>query len=123
MIGEKAVLDSLWDRWINPPGEEFETFTILTTKANEHVFDIHHRMPVIDHPNAYASWLDPATRHNLYAEVTGSVCRRDAAICCEYESQPGRERRCGVREGGEAASAPRFAIFLNSKAPKLGQFC
>jgi len=35
----------------------FETFTVLTTEANELVKDVHDRMPVILEPEAWAPWL------------------------------------------------------------------
>ena len=49
----------LWERWFAPGGgaEAMETFTILTTTANETVAPIHHRMPVILVPEAFSPWL------------------------------------------------------------------
>jgi len=60
-VGEAELLAfaGLWDRWKNPRGEEFETFTIITTTPNSSVADIHDRMPVILPSGAYASWLNP----------------------------------------------------------------
>ena len=37
----------LWDRWPDPAGEVVETCTILTTKPNSLVAEVHDRMPVI----------------------------------------------------------------------------
>lgn len=48
----------LWERW-DKSGEPIESCTILTTDANELMADIHDRMPVILHPDDYATWLDP----------------------------------------------------------------
>lgn len=51
----------LYERW--EKGESpVETFTILTTDANQALKDIHPRMPVILHPKDYDLWLDPAVR-------------------------------------------------------------
>ncbi len=36
-------------------------FTILTSEARQPVSDVHHRMPVILHPEHESVWLDPAT--------------------------------------------------------------
>ena len=49
----------LWERWPAPGGgaEALETFTILTTAANEIVAPIHHRMPMILAPAAFGPWL------------------------------------------------------------------
>ena len=60
----------LWERWTVPagtaltgslaersPGDTVETFTILTTAANETVAPVHGRMPVILPPEACGPWL------------------------------------------------------------------
>ena len=39
------------------PGDEIETFTILTTDANDFLADIHNRMPVILEPTEFDAWL------------------------------------------------------------------
>ena len=39
-----------------------ESCTIITTRANVHLADIHDRMPVILPSGEYASWLNPAMR-------------------------------------------------------------
>jgi putative SOS response-associated peptidase YedK len=49
----------LWERWRDPAGEFIETCTILTTKPNSLVADVHDRMPVILKPEDYDLWLDP----------------------------------------------------------------
>ena len=63
------ALAGLFERWRAPPGilagqtsgigrpELLETFTILTTDANEVVGPIHDRMPVILHPDTFDRWL------------------------------------------------------------------
>ncbi len=50
----------LWERWIHD-NNFLETFTILTTEANELVRPIHDRMPVIISENLYDIWLLPGT--------------------------------------------------------------
>jgi len=47
----------LWERWKPTEGEPVETFTIVTTDANEAVARIHDRMPVILAPDAVEAWL------------------------------------------------------------------
>jgi putative SOS response-associated peptidase YedK len=49
----------LWERWRDPAGEFIETCTILTTKPNALVADVHDRMPAILRPEDYELWLDP----------------------------------------------------------------
>ena len=52
----------LWSRW--RPKEEgsqpLDTFTILTTDANDLIRPLHDRMPVILDPAHFDLWLDPA---------------------------------------------------------------
>jgi putative SOS response-associated peptidase YedK len=50
----------LWERWQNPASKEhLETFTIITTAANELVEPIHERMPLILEPEDLDAWLSP----------------------------------------------------------------
>lgn len=46
----------LWEHW-QQDGQTLETFTILTTDANDLVGRVHNRMPVILHPDQEAPWL------------------------------------------------------------------
>lgn len=57
--GRPMALAGLWDLWTGPDGEVIESFTIITTNANELVRPCHHRMPVILAPEHYDLWLDP----------------------------------------------------------------
>jgi putative SOS response-associated peptidase YedK len=52
-------LAGLWETWPGD-GTPIDTFTILTTDANETVTPTHDRMPVILDPSNYATWLDAA---------------------------------------------------------------
>ena len=49
----------LWERWQEPGGDPVESFTILTTEANELVRPVHDRMPVIVPERHWVAWLDP----------------------------------------------------------------
>ncbi len=48
----------LWDKW-DKEGNDLNTFTIITTNANELVRTIHDRMPVILNREGRFKWLDP----------------------------------------------------------------
>ena len=48
-----AGIWSIWDSGSDP----LNTFTIITTKANETLSTLHSRMPVIVHPKNYKKWL------------------------------------------------------------------
>ena len=54
------VFAGLWDRWDKGPIDLIESFTILTTRPNDKVAELHNRMPVILTPDAIDLWLDPA---------------------------------------------------------------
>jgi putative SOS response-associated peptidase YedK len=51
----------IWDRWgpRQDPQAAIDSFTIITTDANDFLRPFHHRMPVVLAPEAYERWLDP----------------------------------------------------------------
>ena len=53
---EPFAFAGLWEIW-GP--DNLETFTIITTEANDLVAQIHDRMPVILHEKDEGTWLDP----------------------------------------------------------------
>jgi putative SOS response-associated peptidase YedK len=56
--GSLMCFAGLWEQWKRSGEENFlETFTILTTKANELVSPLHERMPIILRPEEYSLWL------------------------------------------------------------------
>jgi putative SOS response-associated peptidase YedK len=56
--GEPYAFAGLWERWQPREAPPLETFTILTTDANELTELLHDRMPVILEPRDYDRWLD-----------------------------------------------------------------
>ncbi len=52
------VMAGLWERWTRGP-QPIESFTIITTQANDKVSEVHGRMPVILDPQHYPLWFDP----------------------------------------------------------------
>jgi putative SOS response-associated peptidase YedK len=48
----------LWDAWRDPTGAWLQSFSIVTTEANELMSTVHTRMPVILHPRDYGRWLE-----------------------------------------------------------------
>jgi putative SOS response-associated peptidase YedK len=58
--GELFAFAGLWETW-DKGGEPVETFTIITTEANEALKSLHDRMPVILSPESFAAWFDPAS--------------------------------------------------------------
>lgn len=47
----------LWDAWKDPDGGWLQSFSIVTTEANETMSAVHTRMPVILHSRDYDRWL------------------------------------------------------------------
>jgi putative SOS response-associated peptidase YedK len=68
--GGPLAFAGLWETWTGPNGEELETATIITTRANRMLAEIHDRMPVIVPPEAFNLWLDCA---NVDAETAATV--------------------------------------------------
>lgn len=62
---EPYAFAGLWETWRAKDGGLLETFTILTTDANEIVKPVHHRMPVILARKDYDRWLEPSTAERL----------------------------------------------------------
>lgn len=67
------ALAGLYDQWTNPEtGERISTFTVITTRANPMMEEIHNlkkRMPVILSPGTELKWLNLATdpvKENLF---------------------------------------------------------
>jgi putative SOS response-associated peptidase YedK len=57
--GSSFAFAGLWERWKDSAGQQVLSCTILTTKPNALVADIHDRMPAILRPDDYDLWLDP----------------------------------------------------------------
>ncbi|CAM4028507.1 SOS response-associated peptidase [Lederbergia lenta] len=52
------AMAGLWESWKSPEGESIYSCTVITTKPNKLVRDIHDRMPVILNPADEKIWLD-----------------------------------------------------------------
>jgi putative SOS response-associated peptidase YedK len=56
--GAPFAFAGLWETWEGPNGEEVDSATIITTRANRQLAGIHDRMPVIVPADAFDLWLD-----------------------------------------------------------------
>ncbi|MGD9851825.1 MAG: SOS response-associated peptidase [Nitrospirales bacterium] len=54
------VFAGLWEHWKQGDDPPLESCAMITTGPNQVMEPIHHRMPVILHPDDYLFWLDPA---------------------------------------------------------------
>jgi putative SOS response-associated peptidase YedK len=60
--GRPFALAGLWETWTSPDGSELRSATIITTRPNELMKDIHDRMPVIMPPGKLEAWLERKER-------------------------------------------------------------
>jgi putative SOS response-associated peptidase YedK len=67
--GEPYAFAGLWESWRPKEGEALETFSILTTDANEVLEPIHDRMPVILDPEDYRRWMEAASVERLPVDL------------------------------------------------------
>jgi len=54
----------IWETWKHE-GQEWNTYSILTTQPNNEMKSIHDRMPVILHKEDEAQWLEADTEHDI----------------------------------------------------------
>lgn len=59
--GEMFAMAGLWDRWMGPGGVAVDSFTLMTTAANEVIARVHHRMPVLLTDEEISLWLGEQT--------------------------------------------------------------
>lgn len=45
--GSPICFAGIWENWVTPEGSPLETFSIITTEANDVIKQLHDRMPVI----------------------------------------------------------------------------
>ena len=99
--GEPMAFAGLWDAWKDADGKWLQSFSIITTEANEIMATIHNRMPVIVHRRDWVEWLDrndalPAPVHLLRP----------------YESDAMRVAKCNPLVGNVRNNGPEM---LNSE--------
>ena len=64
--GNMMAFAGLWDAWKDPSdGKWLQSFSIVTTDANEIMAPVHNRMPVILHSGDFDRWLSREETHQL----------------------------------------------------------
>jgi putative SOS response-associated peptidase YedK len=58
--GAPVAFAGIWEEWESPEGERLQTFSTITTDANEQLSAIQDRMPVILEPADWPVWLGEA---------------------------------------------------------------
>jgi len=83
----------LWERWKPAEGEPVDTFTIVTTDANEAVARIHDRMPVILPLDAVHTWLTgpPDAARALLQPWAGDIALRPVGTFVSNVNNEGPE--------------------------------
>lgn len=63
----------LWERWgpRHDPAAALDSFTIITTEANDFLARFHHRMPVVLAPEDFGPWLDPEVAADDVVDMLG----------------------------------------------------
>jgi putative SOS response-associated peptidase YedK len=84
--GSLFAFAGLWDRWRDPKNNILETCTILTTRPNSLVTDVHDRMPAILRVEDYECWLDPGITDPK--AVLDSLKPFDASLMKKYPVSP-----------------------------------
>ena len=76
------ALAGLWEHWQRPDtGETVESYTIITTTANDFMAPIHDRMPVILGKSDWDAWLDPETGNPLLLQSMLAPCPDEWLEC------------------------------------------
>ena len=57
--GNPFAFAGLWENWFSTDGSQILSTTIITTKPNDLLENIHNRMPVILEKDSYDTWLKP----------------------------------------------------------------
>jgi len=57
MDGDPVAFAGIWEAWRSPDGEVLQTFSTITTDANQKLSAIQDRMPVILEPEDWGVWL------------------------------------------------------------------
>lgn len=85
------ALAGLWERWEGPDGSVIESFTIITTDANDSVRPFHNRMPVILRPGDYEAWLNPQSKPELLQSLL-KPCPADWLVASPVSKQVNNAR-------------------------------
>jgi putative SOS response-associated peptidase YedK len=59
VIDKTLAFAGIFDRWIDPSGETFESASIITRPAVDFLATIHNRMPTFLPTDRWDTWLDP----------------------------------------------------------------
>ncbi|MOA08261.1 putative SOS response-associated peptidase YedK [compost metagenome] len=76
-VGDEVMaIAGLWSTWTGPEGQDVVSCALLTKEAAPSISYVHHRMPVILHPEQFTLWLNPETKADQVLEAV-ALCRED----------------------------------------------
>ncbi|CAB4727152.1 MAG: DUF159 family protein [Actinobacteria bacterium] len=78
VVGKSLAFAGIYDRWIDPSGEIFESASIITRPAVDFLATIHNRMPTFLPTDRWDAWLDP--KLNEVEEIRKLMELSDPAI-------------------------------------------
>lgn len=79
--GSPLALAGLWDVWMPPERLPIESYTIITTAANQLLEPIHERMPAVLGRSDWDAWLDPDTVNPLLFQSMLQPCPEEWLKC------------------------------------------
>jgi putative SOS response-associated peptidase YedK len=87
-LQSKAIMSvaGLWEVWRPGTSHERRSFTIMTTRANGFMREIHDRMPVILDSSGMAHWLDPEIHERKALEEILQPCPDSWLAAAEVSS-------------------------------------
>ena len=95
------VLAGIWSTSKNLTGEEVSSFVILTTRSDESVSHIHHRMPLRVETDIQAAWLNPQITEAKDIQQLISACKglwKSYPIGLYVNNPKNSTRRCISRD-------------------------
>lgn len=110
--GDVMALAGLRDGWRDAEGHLLRTCSILTTRSNADVADVHDRMPVVLEPDTWDEWLDPAERDPdemsalLVASPGGTLLRHRVPDLVNRPAEDGPELIAEIEDDGGDGPQP-----------------
>lgn len=104
---------ALWERWKPREGDSVETFTIMTTEANEQVARIHDRMPVMLTPEQADAWISgpPEEAHKLLTPYSGALALRAVGRYVSNVNHEGPECLNDAVDAWDSANSQQRKLF------------
>jgi len=118
----------LWETWRAPDGSELPTCTIITTKPNALVQQIHDRMAVILREESFRDWIDPSPGTDALLELLTpfpadlmEMIPVSRAVNTPRNDGPELIAPVSVEPGGQPGSRPNVVIPRKSCGPDTDQ--